>query len=173
MLVGCDPDKQEYGVRVAIADLRLQADVGESLTQLLELCNSLCLICTSISHQITSYTVAQLTRLRKAIANHIVDIQIALERLGFRHNSRRARIVEQRVFEVIDFRGEASKARNTRWTLRELPRRMLSFGHTKKLRCCLESWKLTSVLCPETREMGLAWLLVVTSLLCIATTSLI
>jgi hypothetical protein len=114
--------------------------------------------------------IAQLTRLRKAIANHIIDIQIALERLGFRHNSRWARIVEQRVFEVVDFRGQASKARDTRWTLRELPRRMLGFGHSKKLRWCLESGKLTSVLCPATREMGLAWLLVVTSLLCIAAT---
>jgi hypothetical protein len=38
-------------VRVAIADLRLQPNIGEGRTQLLELCNSFWLICNPISDQ--------------------------------------------------------------------------------------------------------------------------
>jgi hypothetical protein len=132
VLVRRDSHKQEYRVRVAIADLRLQANIGESLTQLLKLRNSLCLICNSISPQSTLNYIHRLTRLRKAIANHIIDIQIALECLGFCHYSRWARIVEQRVFEVIDLGGETSEARNTGWALWEQP---LGFvRHSKKLR---------------------------------------
>jgi hypothetical protein len=80
-------------VRVAIADLCLQTDVGERLAQLVELCNGLCLVYGPVSKWSTHVSLQLLTRLRKSIANHIVDVQVRLERLRLRHDGRRACVV--------------------------------------------------------------------------------
>jgi hypothetical protein len=37
VFVGSDPYKEEHGARVAVADLRLQANIGKGMAQLLKL----------------------------------------------------------------------------------------------------------------------------------------
>jgi hypothetical protein len=105
-------------VCVAIADLSLQADIGERLAQLLKLRNGLGLVYGHVNIPFTYMPQLLLTRLGKAIANHIIDVQVRLERLRFRHDGRRACVVNQGVFEVVDFGGEAGEARNSRRALR-------------------------------------------------------
>lgn len=80
MLVRSDPHEEQERVGVAIADLGLQASVCESLTKLLELGGGLGLVCVSVSPLLHSPRPAdQHTRVGKAVANHIIDVEVALQ----------------------------------------------------------------------------------------------
>lgn len=79
MLIRRDPHKEKDRVRLPIADLRLQTNIGQSFTELLELRNSLGFVYAYISFQNPSHPSHKHTRLRKAVANHIIDVQIALK----------------------------------------------------------------------------------------------
>jgi hypothetical protein len=49
VLVRSNTDEQEYRMRVAMADLCLQTDIGKSLAQLLKLRNGFCFVCGNVS----------------------------------------------------------------------------------------------------------------------------
>jgi hypothetical protein len=101
-------------VRVSIADLGLQSNIRKGLAQLLELRNGLRLVCDALALNCSARRFPRRTRLRKAVADHIIDVQVRLERLGFRHDSRGACVVNEGVFEVVDGRSCAREARNAR-----------------------------------------------------------
>jgi hypothetical protein len=111
VLVRRDTDEEQYRLRISIADLGLQSDVRERLAQLLELRNCLTLIYFTSAFMFPPSLFTSRTRLRKAIADHIIDVQIRLERLRLCHFRRRR--LNKGEFEVIDLGGQTREARNT------------------------------------------------------------
>jgi hypothetical protein len=69
-----------------------------------------------------------LTRLCEAVADHVVDVEVRLHSLRFRHGGRGARAVEQSEFQEVDVPGERRKVGNS-------TRRALCSGrHSRKVR---------------------------------------
>lgn len=79
MLVGSNPHEEQKRVRVAIADLRLEADICKGFAKLLKLRSRLGLVYMLVSRLLHSpRRDSKLTLPGKAVVDHIVDIEVGL-----------------------------------------------------------------------------------------------
>jgi hypothetical protein len=122
VLVRSHSHKEQHRVRVAIAHLGLHAHRRQSLDQLLEPRNRRRLVCrVSVWPRVTVPRQLR-TRLREAVADHVVDVHVGLEGLAFRHCTDSARDTSKKVQEGIEFRSEGEKGL---WAL--------TISHTNKI----------------------------------------